>query len=80
MKLNFLFLWSALLICSTNLSGQQVFNDRISHEILFNRWPAAWIACPDVPSKEYGIFYFRKSFDLSEIPVEFIIHISADNR
>ena len=29
---------------------------------------------------DYGVFYFRKVFDLASVPGEFIVHGSADNR
>ncbi len=42
--------------------------------------PAYWLFPPGVPGNEYGVFHFRKTFDLDSIPEEFIVHISADNR
>lgn len=38
---------------------------------------ADWIGPGD---SEWGVFYFRKSIDLSTVPENFIIHVSADNR
>ncbi len=35
---------------------------------------------PGVVEKAYGIYHFRKTFDLPEDPNQFIIHVSADNR
>jgi hypothetical protein len=29
---------------------------------------------------DYGVYHFRKNFSLNEVPKEFIIHVSADNR
>jgi len=43
-------------------------------------WNAGWIAAPNDPGTEYGIYYFRKSIDLADKPASFIIHVSADNR
>lgn len=43
-------------------------------------WNANWIAAPDDPGNGYGVYYFRKSFDLAAKPAGFIIHVSADNR
>ena len=71
-----------LLIC-TNLSGQtvqQVNADKINPSLLNNRWKAQWIAHPSESLLDYGVFHFRKNFDLMERPKEFIINISADNR
>ena len=28
----------------------------------------------------YGVYHFRKSFDLEVVPSRFIVHVSADNR
>ncbi|TDW97518.1 alpha-L-rhamnosidase-related protein [Dinghuibacter silviterrae] len=41
---------------------------------------AAWIGCPGVPAKAYGVYHFRKTFTLSAAPGRFLIHVSADNR
>lgn len=44
------------------------------------RWPAEWISSPEGPRREFGVFYFRKVFELDSVPAHFIIHASADNR
>jgi len=43
-------------------------------------WNANWIAAPNDPGNEYGVYYFRKNIDLAAKPDRFIIHVSADNR
>lgn len=43
-------------------------------------WNAGWIAAPNDPGTEYGVYYFRKHLDLAEQPSSFIVHLSADNR
>ncbi len=43
-------------------------------------WPASWVSMPGVPQKDYGVYHFRKTFDLDGKPEKFIVHISADNR
>jgi hypothetical protein len=43
-------------------------------------WPAHWIACPDVPRGAYGVFLFRRNFDLAQRPARFVIHATADAR
>ena len=52
----------------------------INPDLLTRRWPAAWIAPPNVPLKEYGVFHFRKTIELPAKPTEFVVHVSADNR
>jgi len=54
------------------ISGQKVD--------LKSQWPAAWICDKDGPARDFGIFYFRKAFELREKPDTFVIHTSADNR
>ena len=71
-----------LMICS-NLSAQSVEQipfEKINPSLLNKHWDAQWIAHPSESLLDYGVFHFRKSFDLKEQPREFIIHISADNR
>ncbi|HTY87595.1 MAG TPA: alpha-L-rhamnosidase C-terminal domain-containing protein [Candidatus Acidoferrum sp.] len=48
--------------------------------LLHSRWPAHWIAPADASLFEYGVFLFRKHFQLPTAPPKFIVHISADNR
>ncbi|MFW5774605.1 MAG: family 78 glycoside hydrolase catalytic domain, partial [Tangfeifania sp.] len=41
---------------------------------------APWVSYPSANQTNYGVYHFRKSFNLSEVPEELIIHVSADNR
>jgi alpha-L-rhamnosidase len=43
-------------------------------------WASSWISCPNAPLHEYGVYHFRKTFDLTEKRDSFVVHISADNR
>ncbi|HVM89364.1 MAG TPA: alpha-L-rhamnosidase C-terminal domain-containing protein [Puia sp.] len=52
----------------------------IDSALIKKPWPAFWIEVPGEPSKDYGVYYFRKSFDLSSISYSFIVHVSGDNR
>ena len=48
---------------------------------VFENAPAAqWISPPDVPGGEFGVFHFRRVFDLPSPPDRFVVHVSADNR
>jgi hypothetical protein len=71
-----------LLICS-NLHAQTVQElilDKINPDLLNKHWKAQWITHPTESLLDYGVFHFRKSFELKVQPQEFIINISADNR
>jgi len=41
---------------------------------------ANWIVPPDVPGHAYGVFHFRKTLMLTEVPSQFTVHVTADNR
>lgn len=43
-------------------------------------WVARWIVHPTAPARQYGVYHFRKTVSLSQIPSRFIVHVSADNR
>ena len=53
---------------------------KLDSTILYNTWNASWIDVPDESPTAYGVYIFRKSFDLPAKPGSFIIHVSADNR
>jgi alpha-L-rhamnosidase len=50
------------------------------HDWAAERWKAQWIAWPEAPQRDTGTFHFRKAIQLSVLPHEFIVHVSADNR
>ncbi len=52
----------------------------VNPELLHSRWTAQWITVPDAPPFDYGVYHFRKWFDLAAKPEHFVIHVSADNR
>jgi alpha-L-rhamnosidase len=66
-----------LLVFQIAISGSA---QRISHAVLNESWKASWIAVPGENANGYGVYLFRKSFNLTVKPDSFIIHISADNR
>jgi 3',5'-cyclic AMP phosphodiesterase CpdA len=45
-----------------------------------DRWTAQWIAVPDAPAFDYGVYHFRRNFELPAKPASFPIHVTADNR
>lgn len=53
---------------------------KINPEILNKRWDANWITHPDIWGNEEGVYLFRKTIHLNEIPKNFIVNVSADNR
>jgi len=64
---------SALLLAATALLSQ-------NYDLLNRPWPAKWIDVPGVSLQDYGVYHFRRSFDLPSKPEHFTIHISGDNR
>ena len=52
----------------------------IAPQWLDGRWTAQWISVPGEPQNAYGIYHFRKTFELPEQPERFVVHVSADNR
>lgn len=82
---NFKYMISILFL-TTYFSGfSQIrlegFNsDKINPELYKRVWNASWISVPDTSENAFGVYHFRKTFHLENVPGEFIIHISADNR
>lgn len=66
------------LLCLVILSPAKAQN--INPALLSQKWKANWIFLPNEPDKTYGIYHFRKSFDLPTKPAKFVVHVSADNR
>ncbi|MBV8552927.1 MAG: family 78 glycoside hydrolase catalytic domain [Acidobacteriaceae bacterium] len=45
-----------------------------------SRWPASWIKAPGSDPQEYGVYHFRKTFNLNSQPDKFVVFLSGDNR
>lgn len=45
-----------------------------------HQWKASWINCPGSDPQAYGVFHFRKLFDLAQQPEHLIVYVSGDNR
>lgn len=58
----------------------QEFSDKLNPDLLESTWSAHWIFHPTASGTGYGVYHFRKTFHLDNIPERFIIHVSADNR
>ena len=43
-------------------------------------WNARWIEVPAATPHGYGVYHFRRSFDLPAKPRHFVVFVSADNR
>ena len=43
-------------------------------------WTARWIDVPGVGGQDYGVYHFRRAFDLTSKPETFPVHVSGDNR
>jgi hypothetical protein len=53
---------------------------QINPDLLNKPWSAKWISVPGAPPFDYGVYHFRKTFELPSKPDRFVIHVSADNR
>jgi hypothetical protein len=41
---------------------------------------AWWVAPPDAPPNDYGVYHFRRTLELPAKPASFVVRVSADNR
>src|SRR5215831_4225587 len=53
---------------------------RINPDLLTKLWSARWITVPNVSPFDYGVYHFRRGFDLQTKPASFVIHVTGDNR
>lgn len=72
----------ALLFVQSARVGSSVADDttRINPDLLTKLWSARWITVPNVSPFDYGVYHFRRSFDLPAKPTSFVIHVTGDNR
>lgn len=66
--------------CNSIFSSWNGISTTPNPDLIKNRWSTNWISCPGVSLTDYGVYIFRKKFNLDEKPDSFVINISADNR
>ena len=71
----------ALAICCAIAASARPVALQFQPPKVFDGAPAAlWIFPPGVSGSEFGVFHFRRAFELATRPSTFVVHVSADNR
>ncbi len=78
--INTAFFFFLMSLALTGIVNAGVENLKVRDEMLNKRWSAQWITHPSASLKDYGVFHFRRSFDLDLKPEKLVVHVSADNR
>lgn len=55
-------------------------SERLNPQLLGKVWSAKWIAAPKASPLDYGVYHFRRSFELPSVPSSFVVHVTGDNR
>ncbi|WP_300751130.1 glycoside hydrolase, partial [uncultured Alistipes sp.] len=80
----FLLLEMALVFAVQITIGQPVLpgyrQSSVAPELMAAPWSARWISVPGASPDAYGVYHFRKAFELAKCPRHFAVHVSADNR
>jgi hypothetical protein len=71
---------SAPRTAPATLQGAAAVNTDINPDLLASAWTARWITLPDVQPFAYGVYHFRKTFELATAPPRFTVHVTGDNR
>jgi alpha-L-rhamnosidase len=74
----FRFLILAVLLQLTSIPSSE--SQQVSPRLLNQSWHSEWIACAGSPGREFGVYRFRKAFELTAVPSHFVVHASGDNR
>ncbi|MCK5906074.1 MAG: alpha-L-rhamnosidase N-terminal domain-containing protein, partial [Flavobacteriales bacterium] len=57
----------------TNKEGKDI-------SLMKHTWKAQWVTHPTESTLDYGIFNFRREFELETVGEKYIVYVSADNR
>ncbi|MDP4269170.1 MAG: alpha-L-rhamnosidase C-terminal domain-containing protein [Bacteroidota bacterium] len=68
-----------LFILFAILQGNLILGQNIDQSILTKTWRATWVSYPEESDNDFAVYHFRKVLTLSEKPLTYVIHVSADN-
>src|SRR5262245_3058984 len=69
----------AVLVCVVGKPAS-VAAQSVNPKLLTGRWAASWIRHKDSPPRAFGVYLYRRTFDLPAPPSRFVVHASADQR
>jgi hypothetical protein len=69
-----------VFLLSSGAAAAALASPGVNPRLLTNRWAARWIAVPGAPAKAYGVYHFRRAFNLASAPSSFKLHVTGDNR
>src|SRR4051812_33732131 len=74
------FLFFAMNAFAVSINNRMQGFESPSSRLREDRWPAYWIMFPNAPRNEYGVYLFRKQFELAQKPDRFLVHVTGDAR
>ena len=75
-----IFFMAVLMAINAQIRLRGYEQDHIAPEFLKGQWKAQWIGVPECDLSDFGVYHFRKTINLEQVPAKFIVHVSADNR
>jgi hypothetical protein len=68
-------------LCARRFEGPaRVSTQSINPKLLDSRWAASWIRPKEALPRSFGVYLFRRTFDLPSAPSRFVVHATADQR
>ena len=70
----------AVILCCIVCGGGRAAVQVPTSQVFAGAPAAPWIFPPGATGREFGVFHFRRTFELDVKPSSFVVHVSADNR
>ena len=74
------FILPSLFLVPAILPGQTGQESLPATRLADQSWTANWIGHPEGSPYDFGVYHFRRDFDLTTLPDHLVINVSADNR
>ncbi|MFI5184811.1 MAG: hypothetical protein ACHQNV_10450, partial [Vicinamibacteria bacterium] len=74
------FFFALAIVAARPLGAADAGPLPVSDAVMHRTWTGRWIACPDAPERDPGVFRFRKVLEMAAVPGRFVVHVSGDQR
>ena len=75
-----IMLWTSIMATFHVYSQEKNIQVNTDWDHERHSWIASWITHPAASVSDYGVFNFRNTFELKEVPASQAVYVSADNR